>query len=543
MPGAIGRVLRTLRHLRPRQAYGQLRRRLVGPVAPRRAGGSEPRLAVRSAVASFLPPAAHAATSSAREVRLLERSAVFAGPPDWDHAFHGPLWQFHLHYHEWVRSAALAPEERLALLLDWVGRHRRGVGWGPAPTSLRAFQWAKLLLDERALPRDAAQEATLVRSLADQLATLARAREYDLGANHYLFNLLALVLGGVLIEGAESERWLGFEAALRREIVEQVDRDGAHYERSPMYHALVLEALLDLLNVGSAAGARLGAATRDALRDAASRMRGALALWTHPDGEIALFGDSAFGVAAGPSALSRYAETLGVPARGPRSAGLLAEAGFVRREAGPFVLIASVAGPQPAYQPGHAHCDALAFELSAFGERVVTDTGVCEYVPGRLRDVSRATRSHATLEVEAREQAELWAAHRVGGRPDVRLTWLGAGGFEATCAGWATPHFVHRRRFDLDAGGLSFVDSVDEGAPSVLASLPLAPGVGVRLDGRVAWLETRGGRRFRVDLPGGLVWAAEPTPYLPAFGRTEERLSLRGRGALAGPARWAIRPL
>jgi uncharacterized heparinase superfamily protein len=34
----------------------------------------------------------------------------------------------------------------------------------------------------------------------------------------------------------------------------------------------------------------------------------------------------------------------------------------------------------PSYQPGHAHCDALSFELCIGRERVVTDTGVTEYV-------------------------------------------------------------------------------------------------------------------------------------------------------------------
>ena len=42
-------------------------------------------------------------------------------------------------------------------------------------------------------------------------------------------------------------------------------------------------------------------------------------------------------------------------------------------------------------------------------------------VPGARRDASRATRSHATVEVDGRDQAELWAPHRVGGRPRVAL--------------------------------------------------------------------------------------------------------------------------
>ena len=103
-------------------------------------------------------------------------------------------------------------------------------------------------------------------------------------------------------------------------------------------------------------------------RDVAARMLGAHAVWTHPDGEIALFADSAFGIAARPAELAEYAARLGITAQGPATPGLLDRAGYVRLAAGPLTLIVSVAGPLPAYQPGHAHCDALSFELSV-GDR------------------------------------------------------------------------------------------------------------------------------------------------------------------------------
>ena len=36
---------------------------------------------------------------------------------------------------------------------------------------------------------------------------------------------------------------------LRRELPEQFLHDGGHFERSPMYHALLTHGLLDLVNV------------------------------------------------------------------------------------------------------------------------------------------------------------------------------------------------------------------------------------------------------------------------------------------------------
>jgi uncharacterized heparinase superfamily protein len=533
------RWLRTVRHLRPAQVVGQLVRPLRPRGRPCRARRPVPPVPPLSPTTAFLPVPEHARESRADRVRLLGRE--LAGV-DWRHAGHGRLFEFHLQYGDWLRADGLAPAERAALLRDWMGRETAGVGWHPAVISERVFAWAKLLATPGALPDDGALREALSASLADQVATLAANLERDLLANHLLFNRLALALGGVLLDGPDAEAWRSAERALRAELAEQVGADGAHYERSPMYHALALERVLDLLNLAAARPARVASALEAELRAHASRMLGALAVWTHPDGQIALVGDAAFGLTPAPAELAAYAARLGLAAAGPPVAGVLDGAGFVRLAAGRWSLLASVAGPRPAYQPGHAHCDALAFELCVGGERLVTDTGVCEYVPGPRRDASRATRSHATLAVGGNEQAEIWSAHRVGGRPRVELRGVQPGrAAEASCAGWATPDVVHLRRFEVSEAAVRIVDRVEGSAKAVEASLPLAPDVEPSLDGRRASLRLPSGARIALLLPEGLAWSVEPGPYFPAFGRELERPVLRGRASAWRGGEWTFR--
>jgi hypothetical protein len=193
--------------------------------------------------------------------------------------------------------------------------------------------------------------------------------------------------------------------------------------------------------------------------------------------------------------------------------------------------VASLAGPSPAHQPGHAHGDALAFELAVGSSRLITDTGVCEYIPGPLRDISRATRSHATLEIDGHDQAEFWGAHRVGGRPRVTTVAITPGArIEATCAGWATPDTTHRRVFSLREDAVEIEDTLVGRLRPVRAALPLAPGLEPRLDGRIARLRLPGGQWLRIDLAPGLVWERERAAYFPSFGRSQERTVLVGRG-------------
>lgn len=537
IPIGVARVLRTVRHLRPAQASGQLRLRLLGP-RPARATRAPERTAIAAAPVPFLGAPLHAQWMGARRLRLLNREVSFADRIDWSFSGEGPLFAYHLHQFDWARDGRLAPAVRRDVVLDWIARHPQGIGWDPGPASLRSAAWIKLLLTPGALPLDAAGRARVLASLGAQLGHVAANLETHLLANHLLTNLLSLVLAGLAFEGGDAGAWLGFEGRLRAELAEQVGADGAHFERSPMYHALMLESVLDVLSLCRAT-ARAPAALGPALEDVAARMLGALAVWTHPDGEIALVGDAALGIAHTPAALRDYARALGVRERAPAAAGILPDAGFVRVAAGPWSLLASVAGPMPAYQPGHAHCDALAFELCVDGERVVTDTGVYEYVPGPLRDLARATRAHATIEVAGREQAEVWAAHRVGGRPRVSLIGVDSGRrLEATCASWSTPDTVHRRIVSAAPEALVVEDAIEGRDRPVRLALPLAPGLAPRLEasagGVCARMRLRSGEWLRIDLPARAAWRIETAPIFPEFGRAVDRAVLVGESASFG---------
>ncbi len=545
--GRIGTLLRTVRPLRPAQVVAQLRHALAPGHRIVRLDEA-PALAVDAVPVPFLAPAGHARLredGGAARIELLNRALPFEGAPDWDFAGEGPLFSYQLHQHDWLRDPAASPSQRASLLLDWVERHREGIGWDPHPISHRVLSWGKLLLTPRALALDDASDRALRRSLGSQVETLSRNLELRLQANHLFTNLLATVFGGLLFDGRRADRWLRCVDALRAELRDQVLPDGAHEERSPMYHALLLEQVLDALNLARASR-RAPKELVDELRDTASRMCGALELFTHPDGEIALFGDSALGIAACPADLFDYASALGVPVQLPEQRGRLPYAGFVRLADERFCLIASVAGPSPEHQPGHAHADALAFELSVDGERVVTDTGVFEYMAGPARDTARATRSHSTLEIDGHDQAELWAPHRVGGRPEVAVVEATPGvSCEAFCAGWATPGVVHRRSFELADGVLSLRDRVEGSPRRVRLTLPFAPQLEPRLgeDRRSVRVPLRGGARLEIELPaaGKVAWRLEPCDYFPEFGLRQERLRLVGESDAFDDGSWRFR--
>ncbi len=137
------------------------------------------------------------------------------------------------------------------LVARWIAENPPaiGTGWEPFPLSLRIANWIKWALGGGNLD-DAA-----ISSLATQLRWLERKIEWHILGNHLLANAKALIMGGLFFEGAEADRWLKRGSGiLAAELGEQILGDGGHFELSPMYHALVLEDLFDLLNSFQAFG-------------------------------------------------------------------------------------------------------------------------------------------------------------------------------------------------------------------------------------------------------------------------------------------------
>lgn len=521
-------LLRTLWYMRREQIAGELQGRLLGPRRVGRGAEETPHLRV-----ARVPVPRLRGPKSLRQGRAR----------GWDDAGLGRAELAAIHGFGWLAAESLRPGERLAAMLDWIAHHREGAGWEHVPTSRRVLAWLAALTTPGLLPPPTETHGRVLPSLADQLATLERRDEPQRPGSERLLRLLALSSAAVLLEGGGASLWLAQLPRLGFLLAREIGPDGAHVERSPMIHAELLAALLDLLNALRAAPEVAPAELAEQLARTAAAMLGAHAVWVHPDGEIALFGDSTLGVAPRLEELAAYAKALGVAPAAPAQRGVLPAAGVVKLEAGPFCAIFSAAPPAPPWHPAHAHCDALSFELSAFGERVVSDTGAADFLAGPLRALARATRSHATVEVAGAEQAELWGESRVGGRPDVGLVHaVPDARVEGVCAGWATPALLHRRTLALEGSALRIEDRFDPPAPSARLVLPLAPGVRAQLEGARAALATPRGRGLALALPEAARWRIERAPCFFALGEEQERLVLVGEAKALAAADWRIEP-
>jgi uncharacterized heparinase superfamily protein len=357
---------------------------------------------------------------ASRRFRFLNDAADFSSGIDWPAAGKSRLWRYHLHYfHYLLARGDLSPTAGLRLMEDWVTRNPPGTpdAWDPFPVSLRLVNWLKYL---SGTVLSGAEVDRVIRSACRQCLWLERLLERHLLANHLFKNLKALVFAGLFFQGPVAERWLATGARLLvRELSEQVLPDGGHFERSPMYHAMILEDCLDLLNVLAVRPEAECRGLSASLTSVCHRMGRFLAGICHPDGEIALFNDSALGSERPPSELLTYGEALlGEKLGSPDGESWsFPDAGYhvLAPESGDWLAVDC--GPVgPDYQPGHAHCDTLSYELSLRGRRVVVDSGVHDYDTGDMRRYVRSTAAHNTVLLDCEEQSEIWGAFRVGRR-------------------------------------------------------------------------------------------------------------------------------
>ena len=525
---SIARLLRTARHLRARQALFWAIRRGWGRSfrIPAQAA-----MQIRSGVQMRAELASSASGLAENEFEFLNVRRRFDNGIDWRSADHSRLWQYNLHYFDYALDPGRPPDWIRATMQDWVKRNPPGksVGWEPYPVSLRIANWIKFDLR----PGHPGQlPPPCRRSLCQQLWWLERNLEHEIQANHLLKNAKALFFGGAYFSGKAADRWLRKGRKLFLEQVEeQIRPDGGHYERSAMYHAIVLEDMLDVLSLS------VGSAGLMSANDIASLVRHAgnalsyLENLTFPAGRLPMFNDSVAGIAPDTASLRSYAHAI-LPFPDPyipSDAALInkPDTGFFGYRHDAEMLLVDGGAPSPSYQPGHSHCGLLGFELVVAGRPVIVNSGVYDYETTPLRRLLRSTAAHNTVRIDCDEQSEIWGAFRMGRRArpgrislsaDLPDRFRFAGSHDGYRGRAGRP--IHRRAIECRIGHCWHVadDIIGRGSHLVESFLHFHPSFRLEMEGD-GWIAVcqDSELRFRITATGGAA-TREPSTYCPRFG-------------------------
>lgn len=529
----LGLLFHTVRHLRPIQVAYRMRRLVRVRV---RADGPTP--ARRKPVADLVAgPEKRQSMYSPQRFVFLNEERQLQFPHAWHDREVAALWQYNLHYFDDLNATGASERSgwHEALVGQWIADNPtgQGIGWDPYPTSLRIVNWIKWDLRTGSLNAEARS------SLASQARWLRRNLEYHLLANHLLANFKALLFAGLYFEGVEADGWLetGLNG-LRTQLEEQVLEDGGHFERSPMYHTIILEDVLD----GIALLRVYGQEVPDGWEEIVRRMLTWLGGMTHPDGEISFFNDAALGIAPSLDALRKYAVRLALPAPTEAEENIVfTESGFARVSKGDAMLFCEVGTPGPSYQPGHAHAGTLSFEMSLFGRRLIVNSGISEYGTSSERARQRGTAAHNTVVIDEKDSSEVWSGFRVARRARVSDLEMqkksGSVEIRASHDGYRRIYGgpVHQRIWSLSEGQLMVTDQLQgKGNSGSLIPFHLHPDVKIISAAPEQIVLDHHGERVivRTQSQAGII--IEDTTYHPEFGKSQpsKRLVVRERRGL-----------
>ncbi len=444
----------------------------------------------------------------------------------WDKPAIPKLWRYNLHYFDCLRQEkSIRNSDWDASILErWKEENPpyRGTGWEPYPTSLRIVNFAKWKL-EGAEPSE-----QLLRNIFLQARWLSKNIEYHILGNHLFANAKALLFAGVLFDAPEATKWrqkaLGI---LEKELEEQFLPDGGHFERSPMYHALGVEDLLDILNLVQAFQLQDGDRLAKELSSIIPRTLAFLAGMTHPDGGISFFNDAALGIAPSLKELEVYSQGLGVslPQSEPQfGLSVFEETGYIRLNANNAVAILDVAPIGPDYLPGHAHADTLSFELSVKEERVIVNSGTSVYQPGLIRESQRTTAAHSTVEIDGYSSSEVWGSFRVAKRayPKYLKKKVGSGEIVVECShnGYLrlSGRPIPTRSWTWRHSGITIEDSIEGSFGTALARYYFSPDVSkIKREANRYLVRLKSGNVIDIHVEIGDSSIAEAM-YFPEFG-------------------------
>ena len=358
-------------------------------------------------------------------VTFLHSSKKFHWNDKWHFDDKSALWNFNLHYFEFLFSLVDAYrktsdkkylEKSIETIRGWINQNPQsggGEGWSPYTIDLRLTNWLGYYAAVHTELDDDFQ-SLFINSVHEQYDFLSRHLEKDILGNHYFEDLKVLVLCALFFndEPVLHTALKVFKAECKEEILP----DGMHFELSPMYHNLVFEGVI-----------RVAMALKDRGVDDCE-VDGYLqpmldAAWSLEEGldRIPLFNDAGNNVAKSLQALvSACKKYFNIT---PEYKSRFADSGFYIFKLNDWKLIVDAGRPGPAYIPGHAHCDAMSFELFKAGKPVIVNCGTYAY-QCKERGFFRSTAAHNTVMVNDTEQSQCWGAFRMAKRSSVSLTQI-----------------------------------------------------------------------------------------------------------------------
>lgn len=369
---------------------------------------------------------------------------------DWNCNDYGKLWTYNLNYFDFLNQQGMSKEIGIDLIIDYIKNDRAlKDGKEPYPISLRGINWVKFLSDNQV------KDKLINDTLYIHYSILFKNLEYHLLGNHLLENAFSLLFGSYYFQN--EKLYTKAKNLLISQLNEQILKDGAHFELSPMYHQIILSRLLDCIHLIKLNNEWKKDFLKSFLEQKASLMISWLKNITYKSGNIPMVNDATFNVAPNSKNIFSYAKYLGISEKKIP----LSDSGYRIINNDKYELFIDVGNIGPDYQPGHAHSDTFNFELMKEGVPIIVDTGTSTYEKNAKRQEERATSSHNTVKIGDKEQTQVWGGFRVAKRAKITYLTEKPNHIKASHDGYLSDGYNHTRSFLWGEKYLVLIDKIN----------------------------------------------------------------------------------
>jgi hypothetical protein len=367
---------------------------------------------------------------------FLNISHSFSDKINWNSNQFGKLWTYNLNYFDFLNQENISKETGLQLIQDFIKNDALlKDGKEPYPISLRGVNWVKFLSNNQV------KDELINNTLYFHYCILFKNLEYHLLGNHLLENAFSLLFGAYYFQ--DEELYNKSKNLLISELNEQVLKDGAHFELSPMYHQIILLRLLDSIQLIKLNSEWKKDDLFSFFEAKASLMISWLDNITYKNGNIPMLNDATYNIAPNSKNIFSYAKHLGINSQNIP----LSDSGYRKINSNNYELLLDIGNVGPSYQPGHAHSDTFNFELIKEDNPVIVDTGISTYEKNAIRQYERATSSHNTVKIGSKDQTQVWGGFRVAKRSKITHLIEKPNLIEASHDGYLSDGYKHTRSF------------------------------------------------------------------------------------------------
>jgi len=386
---------------------------------------------------------------------FLNLQKQFTSEIDWNYSVFGKLWTYNLSYFDFLHQKEITKDEGVEFILSFIESDTLLKDAKESfPISLRGINWIKFL------SLHSISNSKIDNVLYNHYCILLDNLEYHLLGNHLLENGFSLLFGAYYFEN--EKLYVKAKEILDAELKEQILNDGAHFELSPMYHQIMLFRVLDCINLVEN-NAFKNHELLELLKKKASLMLGWLENISYENGEVPLLNDSAHCVAPTTKNLLEYAKRLNVVVVKKE----LKDSGYRKVKNSKYECIVDIGQIGPDYIPGHAHSDTFNFVVQKDNQPFIVDTGLSTYETNERRTKERSTSSHNTVEVNTKDQSEVWGGFRVANRAYITQVEEKNNSIRATHDGYKKDNIFHTRKWVFEDDKIIIEDSLSKEADAV----------------------------------------------------------------------------